>query len=104
MYNALVNYLAEAFYKTLCNLLKNIVVKSKRNWHERLQEDFWAYQTTYKTPSQSTSFALVYGVEAVLPLGLQISSFRIDMREGLAEDENQKLRLDELEALDEKRL
>jgi len=55
-------------------------------------------------PTQSTPFALVYGFEVVLPLELQIPSFRIVVREGLIEDENHKLRLDELEALDEKRL
>ena len=104
MYNAPANGLAEAFNKTLCNLLKKVVAKSKRDWHERLGEALWAYRTTYKTPTQSTPFALVYGVEAVLPLELQIPSFRIAMQEGLTEDENHKLRLDELEALDEKRL
>ena len=104
MYNAPANGLAEAFNKTLCNLLKKVVAKSKRDWHERLGEALWAYRTTYKTPTQSTPFALVYGVEAVLPLELQIPSFRIAMQEGLTEDENHKLHLDELEALDEKRL
>ena len=55
-------------------------------------------------PTQSTPFTLVYGVEVVLPLELQILSFHISIREGFTEDENHKLRLDELEALDEKRL
>jgi len=67
MYNAPANGLAEASNKTLCNLIKKVVVKSKRDWHERLGEALWAYRTTYKTPIQSTSFALVYGVETVLP-------------------------------------
>ena len=58
----------------------------------------------YKTPTQSTSFALVYGVKAVLPLELQIPSFRIAIKEGLMEYENHSLCLAELEALDEKRL
>ncbi|XP_074299136.1 uncharacterized protein LOC141630170 [Silene latifolia] len=44
--------------------------------HERIGEALWAYRTTYKTPTQ----------------------------EGLTEDKNDKLRLAELEALDEKRL
>ena len=34
MYNAPTNSLTEAFNKTLCNLLKKIVDKSKRDWHE----------------------------------------------------------------------
>ena len=104
MYNAPVNGLAEAFNKMLYNLLSKVVAKSKHDWHERLGEALWAYRTTYKTPTQSTPFALVYGVEAVLPLELQIPSLRIAIQEGLTEDENHKLHLAELEALDEKRL
>jgi len=51
MYHAPENGLAEAFNKKLCNLLKKVVAKSKRYWHERLKEALWAYQTTYKTPT-----------------------------------------------------
>ncbi|XP_075098027.1 uncharacterized protein LOC142175344 [Nicotiana tabacum] len=36
MYYAAANGLAEAFNKTLCNLLKKVVSKSKRDWHERM--------------------------------------------------------------------
>ena len=36
MCNAPVNGLAKAFNKTLCNLLKKVVAKSKRDWHESL--------------------------------------------------------------------
>lgn len=104
MYNAPANGLAEAFNKTLCNLLSKVVTKSKRDWHERIGEALWAYRTTYRTATQATPFALVYGVESVLPLELQIPSLRIALQEGLTEDENDKLRLAELEALDEKRL
>ncbi|CAM8895931.1 unnamed protein product [Rhodiola kirilowii] len=51
MYNAPANGLAEAFNKTLCNLLKKVVGKSKRDWHEKIGEALWAYRTTYKTPT-----------------------------------------------------
>jgi len=44
----------------------------------------------------------MYGVKAVLPLELQIYSLCIAIHEGLTEDKNDKLRLAELEALDEK--
>ena len=67
-YNAPADGLAEAFNKTLCNLLKKVVAKSKRDWHERLGEALWAYRTTYKTPTQSTPFALVYGVESCIAI------------------------------------
>ena len=104
MYHARAKGLAEAFNKTLCNLIKKVVAKSKRDWHERLGEALWAYRTTYKTPTQSTPYVLMYGVEAVLPLEIQIPSLHITILEGLSEDENHKLRLVELESLDEKRL
>lgn len=104
MYNAPTNGLVEAFNKTLCNLLSKVVSKSKRDWHEKLGEALWAYRTTYKTPTQSTSYSLIYGVEAVLPLELEVPSLRIAIQEGLTEDDKDKLRLAELEALDEKRL
>jgi len=52
MYHELTNGLAEAFNKTLCNILKKMVAKFKRYWHERLGEALWAYQTSYKTPMQ----------------------------------------------------
>ncbi|KAK4397779.1 hypothetical protein Sango_1253400 [Sesamum angolense] len=46
MYYAAANGLVEAFNKTLCNLLKKVVAKSKRDWHERIGEALWAYKTT----------------------------------------------------------
>ncbi|KAL0293266.1 UNVERIFIED_CONTAM: hypothetical protein Sradi_6947700 [Sesamum radiatum] len=102
MYNADANGLAEAFNKTLCNLLKKVVAKSKKDCHERIGEALWAYRTTYRTPTQATPYALVYGVEAVVPLEQQIPSLKIAIQEGLTQEES--LRLEELEALDEKRL
>ncbi|XP_074300733.1 uncharacterized protein LOC141632043 [Silene latifolia] len=102
MYNASANGLAKAFNKTLYNLLRKLVAKSKRDWHERIGEALWAYRTIYKTPTQAIPYALVFRVEAVLPLELQIPSLRIAIHEGLTDDENDKLLLALLEALDEK--
>ncbi|KAM1506182.1 hypothetical protein ACFXTO_002081 [Malus domestica] len=104
MYHAPANGLAEAFNKTLCNLLKKVIGRTKKDWHERIGEALWAYRTTYRTPTQATPYSLVYGVEAVLPLESQIPSLRMAIQEGLTDEENAKLRLQELEALDEKRL
>ncbi|KAL0345463.1 UNVERIFIED_CONTAM: hypothetical protein Sradi_4377600 [Sesamum radiatum] len=50
----------------------------------------------------SYSIFLVYGVEAVLPLESQIRSLPIAIQEGLTVEDNARLRLEELEALDEK--
>jgi len=76
-----------------------VVAKSKRDWHKRLGEALWAYRTPYKTPTQLSPFTLAYGFEAILPPKLRIASL-----EDLTEDENHKLQLAELDALDEKRV
>ncbi|KAI3472363.1 hypothetical protein Pfo_031104 [Paulownia fortunei] len=86
MYYAVANGLAEAFNKTL------------------IGEALWAYRTTFRTPTQATPYALVYSVDAIVPLEQQIPSLRIAVQEGLIEEENGLLHLEELEGLNEKRL
>ncbi|KAK4390343.1 hypothetical protein Sango_2097600 [Sesamum angolense] len=99
-----VNGLAKAVDKTLCNLLKKIVSKSKRDWHRKIGEALWAYRTTHRSATQATPYSLVYGVEVVLPLESQIPSLCITIQEGLTVEDNACLRLEELKALDEKRI
>ena len=103
-YHALANGLAEAFNKTLCNLLKKVANHSKKDWPEKIGEALWAYRTTFRTPTQTTSYSLVYGVEVVLPLKRQIPSLKIVIQECLSNENNVRLCLKELEALDEKKL
>ncbi|XP_015060327.1 uncharacterized protein LOC107006233 [Solanum pennellii] len=79
IYHAAANGLAEAFNKTLCNLLKKLVSKSKRDWHEKMEEDLWEYRTIYRTPTQATPYSLAFGVEVVLPLERQIPSLKLDI-------------------------
>ncbi|XP_019235749.1 PREDICTED: uncharacterized protein LOC109216075 [Nicotiana attenuata] len=85
-------------------LKEKVVAKNKRDWHEKIGEALWAYQTTFRTATQATPYSLVYGVKAVLPLEQQIPSLRIEIQEELTFEENAQLRLAELEASDEKRL
>ena len=103
-YNPAANSQAEAFNKVLCKLLKKVVSQNKRHWHEKLLESLWAYRTTTRTPTGMTPYSLVYGGEAVLPLEIQIASLRVAIHEKLTEDEAAKLRLSELDNLEEKRL
>ncbi|KAL0293464.1 UNVERIFIED_CONTAM: hypothetical protein Scaly_2440600 [Sesamum calycinum] len=90
MYYAAANGFIEAFNKILCNLLKKLVAKSKRDWYERIGEALWEYRTTVRTLTQATAYALVYGVETVLPLEQQIP---IAIQEGLIKAENAQIRL-----------
>ncbi|KAK6241651.1 hypothetical protein SCA6_007040 [Theobroma cacao] len=104
MYHAPANGLVKAFNKTLCNLLKKVANRAKKDWPEKIRKTLWAYRTTFYTPTQATPHLLVYGVEAILPLERQIPSLRIVIQEGLSNEDNVHLHLEELEALNEKRL
>jgi hypothetical protein len=64
----------------------------------------WAYRTTIRTSTRMTPYSLVYGGEAVLPLEMQIASLRVAIHEKLTDDEAAKLRLNELDNAEEKRL
>ncbi|KAA0055593.1 uncharacterized protein E5676_scaffold29G00110 [Cucumis melo var. makuwa] len=83
MYKAVVNGLAEAFNKTLCNLLKKIVSKSKRDWKERIGEALWAYRTTHHTPIEVTPYSLVYDVELHLQELATIDEKRLEAQQAL---------------------
>ena len=104
MYNAPTNGLTDTFNKILENLLKKVVAKPKRDWHERIREALWAYRTTQRTSTQATPYLLVYGVEAVSPLERLIPSLRIVIQYDLTQEDNARLHLEKLKALDENRL
>ena len=57
-----------------------------------------------RTPTKTTPFSLVYGCEAVLPLEIQIPSLRVALTAEMTNEEKYSLGLQELEALDDKRL
>ena len=103
-YNPAANGLAEAFNKVIIKLLKKFVSSHKRDWNEKLGECLWAYRTTVRTPTGNTPFSLVYGCEVVIPLEIQISPLRVALMTRMTKEDNDRLRLQELEALDEKRL
>lgn len=62
------NGLPEAFNKTLYKIIKKMVSRHRKDWHEQLLEALWAYHTTFSTPTQATPYSLVFGAEAVLPV------------------------------------
>ena len=98
------NGLVGAFNKTICKILKKMVSNNKKSWGTRLHEALWAYRTTARGPTKSTPFFLVYGCEAVVPIEIQLPSLRVVIAEKIVDDQNAKLRLQEQESLDEKKL
>ena len=57
--------------------VKKIVAKmtdTYKDWHEKLYFALHAYRTAVKTSIGATLFSLVYGMEAVLPIEVEILS------------------------------
>ena len=72
----------------------------KGAWPEELPNVLWAYRTTARTLTGETPFKLTYGIEAVIPVEVGVTSTR---RAAFSEEENDdKLRLN-LDYLDEVR-
>ena len=93
---------AEATNKTIQNILAKIVNDSHKDWHIQIPKALWAYHTSVCTPIGVTSFSLVYGVEASLPIELEIPSLRINLSEQISYEKIRQTRLDQLLLLDEK--
>ena len=85
IYNPRANGQAESFNKTFVKLLKKILTRNKREWHTKMLEVLWAYRTTYKTPTKATPYALTFGVEAVLPLEVELPSLRMAVQYNLTQ-------------------
>ncbi|XP_052880466.1 uncharacterized protein LOC128286792 [Gossypium arboreum] len=87
--------------------IKNIVGKmteTYKDWHEKLPFALYAYRTSIRTSTGATPFSLVYGMEVVLPIEVEIPSLRVLAEVKLDEAEWIQSRYDQLNFIKEKRL
>ncbi|KAG5235382.1 RNA-directed DNA polymerase (Reverse transcriptase), Ribonuclease [Salix suchowensis] len=96
------NQFADAL-ATLASMVQ-IMVVTYRDWHEMLPYALHAYRTTVRTSTWATPYALVYGMEAVTPLEVEIPSLKVLKDVELEESEWARLRFEQLNLVDEKRL
>ena len=60
--------------------VKKIIAKATKTykgWHEKLFFALHAYRTGVRTSTGATPYSLIYGLEAVLPIEVEISSLRV---------------------------
>ena len=53
------------------------MVETSRDWSEKLPFALWAYRTSIGT----TPYSLVYGMEAVLPIEIEMGSLRVALEQ-----------------------
>ena len=85
----------------LCKIITKSLAGNASNWDYELNNALWAYRCTIKTTTKSTPFQLVYGLEAMLPIEVELPSLRVAIAERMGDTPSLRERLDSLERLDE---
>ena len=80
------------------------MVETSRDWLENLSFALWAYRTSFRTSIGATPFSLVYGMEVVLPVYIEMGSLRVALEQRTSEAEWAQSCFDQLSLLDERRL
>jgi len=102
-YRPQMNGVVEAANKNIKKIVQKMVVTYK-DWHEMLPFALHGYRTSVRTSTGATPFSLVYGMEAVLPVEVEIPSMRVLMEAELSEAEWCQNRFDQLNLIEEKRM
>ena len=71
------NGLTESSNKILIKLIKKKIEENPKTWHEVLSETLWAHDISRHGATKVTSFELVYGQEAVLPIEVNLDAYRL---------------------------
>ena len=102
-YRPQTNGAVEAANKNIKRILRKMV-ETSRDWSEKLPFALWAYHTSFRTSTGATPYSLVYGMEAVLPIEIEMGSLRVTLEQQISETEWAQSRFDQLSLLDERRL
>jgi transposase InsO family protein len=102
-YHPKMNGAVEVANKNIKRIIQKMV-KTYKDWHEMLPFALHGYRTAVRTSTGATSFSLVYGMEAVLPIEVEIPSLRVLMEAKLEEAEWVQTRLERLNLIEEKRM
>ena len=83
-YRPQTNGAVEAANKNIKRILRKMV-ETFRDWSEKLPFALWAYHTSFRTSTGATPYSLVYGMEAVLPIEIEIGSLRVALEHQISE-------------------
>ena len=102
-YRPRTNGTVEAANKNIKRILRRMV-ETCRDWSEKLPFALWAYRTSFRTSTRATPYSLVYGMETVLPVEIEMGSLRVALEQQIPEADWAQDRFDQLNLLDERRL
>ena len=79
-YRPQTNGAVEATNKNIKRILRKMVDTS-RDWLEKLSFAVWAYRTSFRTFTGVTPYSLVYGMEVVLLVEIEMGSLRVALEQ-----------------------
>ncbi|RDX73066.1 Pol polyprotein, partial [Mucuna pruriens] len=100
-YHPKINGAVEAANKNIKKIVQKMVV-TYRNWHDMLPYTLHRYWTSVRTSTGATPYSLVYGMEAVLPIEVEIPSLRVLVEDEIDSSKWVQSLLDQLNLIDEK--
>ena len=53
------------------------MVDTNKDWHKNSPFALWGYRTSVRTSTWATPYSLVYGMEVVWPIELELLSLRV---------------------------
>ena len=80
------------------------MVETSWDWSEKLPFALWAYRTSFRNFTRATPYSLVYRMEAVLLVEIEMGSLRVALEQQIPEMDWALARFDQLNLLDERRL
>ena len=99
-YRPQTNGVVEAANKNLKVIIEKMT-ENYKDWPSKLHFALWGYRTTIRASTRATPFSLVYEMDAVQPIELEVPSLRIALESKLDEVEWARARYEELVLLDE---
>ena len=84
----------EVTNQTLLKIIKTRLKGAKGIWPDELPSVLWAYRTTARTPTRETPFRQAYGTDAVIPVEIGLTSYRVDSYSEETNEEKLRLQLD----------
>ena len=97
------NGAVEAANKNVKKIIAN-ATETYKDWHEKLPFTLHAYRTGVRTSTGVTLYSLVYGIEAVLPIEVEIPSLRVLREVELEKAEWVQAWYEQLNLIEEKRM
>ena len=71
-----------------------------KDWHKKLPFALWGYRTSVRVSTGSTPYSLVYRMDAVLPVEVEIPSLRVLAEYGVSDLDWLRKRYEELLLID----